>query len=429
MEDRGRSREPREGDSYGSYSSAGDDESYEPMSDQILGYKHSTEYESESDGSYSAMSEDEPRTPGTSEYETIEEDTEPPTPGSADVYESDDKTEDYEDSFGEFKVNEIGFNKNKKNNKGSADKIQSINSGEEEVKVSEKDDDLFWKRYGYSQQMGNLGDGELKNSFGDDNSSSGSRNSSSRSGNNDGGSSNFDDGDTFKDELYSKAFPSIARMCTEDSADKTDLSKRSGAGGGNFVEKMKGWFTKCGSLLDCSDVFQGKFKWYIIGGIIVICIGVILAIALPKNGKDNSATNDTWLVDSMTPTASPLIPSTSTPTLPPGQVMDAIMFFVLIPNGKEDSITEEELEIEFSAAFDILAPQVLLNTTELNNENKTNSRVIQENQTLVVTEKKVNDSARLRGRRRRDRRKLEAISVKVPVLVHVIEIGMLNMNK
>jgi hypothetical protein len=456
MEDKRRSRPSREANndnSFGSYSSASDDESSESMDDRKYGYNHSTEYESNSDGSsYSVMSEDEYKTPNTTEiYESDgfgrRQDSRDSVSGSSGSRSS--KEDDFENSFGDFKVDEFVYDKNKhRNNKDSADESPSINSGEEDVKMSEQDDDSFWKRSGYDKKTGGFEDDESEHSYGDDSSRSRSRFSSQRSGSDsfggsdsdsddEGRSRDFDDGDRFKDEA---AFPSINMMLTEDSADRTEVSsERSGAsgggggkGGGDFTETIKGWFAKCCSLLDCSEVFQGKFKWYIIGGIILIFIGIIIAIALPKNGKDgmdDSTTEKPWVVNSMPPTVSPVILSTQMPTLPPGQMMDAVTFFVLIPNGKLDSITEEELEMEFSAAFDILAPQVLFNSTELNNKNRTDSDDIQENQTVVETKEEGNGLVRLRGRRRRGRRKLEALSVKTPCLVDVIEIGMLNGNK
>jgi len=464
MEVRIRSRASREANdvnSFGSYSSASDDESYESISDQKFGYNRSTEYESNTDGSsYSVMSEDEPPTPNTTDiyesngfggrqgFHTVSPDDSRDSISGSSVSisssdEFDDQKEDeFENSFGDFEADEFVYDKNKnRNNKDSGDESRSINSGEEDVKMSEQDDDSFWKRSGHDKETGNFEDDESKNSYGDDSSRSSSHSSLPRSGsssgsgsfsNDEGSSRDFDDSDRFNDEA---AFPSITRMPTEESADRTELSsERSGASGGgggrgDVMEKIKGWFAKCGSLLDCSEVFRGKFKWYIIGGIIVIFIGIILAIALPKNGNDgndDSATKKPWVVSRMPPTATPVIPSTPTPTpmpsLPPGQMMDVIIFFVLIPNGKVDSITEEELEIEFSAAFDILAPQVLFNTTELKSENMTDSGDIKENQTIVEKEEEGNDSARLRGRRRRGRRKLEALSVKTPCLVDVIEI-------
>jgi hypothetical protein len=240
--------------------------------------------------------------------------------------------------------------------------------------------------------------------------------------------SDFDDGDTFKDELYSQAFPSIARMRTDDSADgrsdaKSRASSRVSKGGG-FAEKIKGMFecswlkTKLSSCFNCSEVFQGNFKWYILALIILIIIGGVVATVVPKKGN-GTPTATLTATPTAPPTATPIL-STS-PTVTPGQVKGSIDFFVLIPNGREDGITEEELEKEFLDALNILAPQVLLDSMDPNNDNTNDSSASAESQTVVVAEEKVNDSGGLRGRLRR--RKLVALSVKLPVLVDVVEIG------
>jgi len=467
MGDRGRSRVPREAgddtdnsfESYDSYSSASeDDTSYEAASEPSTPTPSATEsmeYESDGSGSYSIESDTEPPTPTPSatEYESDDDEYEDDDDGDADhtvpqeisgdsssSTSSQDETDAFEDDYGEFADDDDGFDYNNKykgkentEDKDRSDEGDSDTSDEESddnensgnnLQLGEQDDDLFWKRYGYSQQIGNIAEGSStqfeSNPF---NADSSSHDSPSNSSSDDG--TGFDDGDTFKDDLYSTAFPSIANQ-DRDSSSKLDTRNRLSGGGGTFVNKMKGrlkcdWIKskkmKGGSCCGFSaDFLQGNFKWYLLVIIILLGVGVALAVVLPKDGKDDT-TNDT-LVD-MPPTATPSV--SSSPTLPPGQVMEAVTFFSLIPNANEDDITEEELEIEFSAAFDVLALQVLLNATELNIDDESDSSDFQENQTAVVVEQELNYLiVRLRGRRRR--RKLDASSVKFPVLVDVVEI-------
>jgi len=240
--------------------------------------------------------------------------------------------------------------------------------------------------------------------------------------------------------------------------------------------------------MKCSCL-QGIDKWYIIGGgifLLALIIGAAVAIPLSLKGGGDDKTD---AVD--TPIAAPSI--SPSPTLPNGQVaVDPITFFAVILDGKVDNnnstntnITEESLEVDFSAAFDILAPQVLLNATDdeasnnndTNNNNTTTTTTSQDqnqdqNQTIVVAEENIllnatDDEAnnnnnttatatatatattsrdqnqdqnqpivaaeeklnvrRLRGRRRQERgltpRNLIATSVKTPVPVDVVEIG------
>jgi len=427
---------------------------YEPVSDpKLIANQESTDYGSEG--------YDEPSTPGNrSEYGRENVHVIPRDDyGVSQVEERDrlqnnyeDESEDYEDSFGEFGSEEIRESHVYRDNSIGMPELESARAkavierqrieeesdissdeseSEESVSISDtegdsddddeeeiipeaQDDDLFWKRYGYSQNVGM----EQSQPFG---GASASESSSSHESSNSGSNelSDFDDGDTFKDELYSQAFPSIARMRTDDSADgKSDAKSRASSRvskGGGFAEKIKGMFecswlkTKLSSCFDCSEVFQGNFKWYILAFIILIIIGGVVATVVPKRGKGKPTA---------APTAAPIL-STS-PTVTPGQLKGSIDFFVLIPNGRDDGITEEELEIVFIDALNILAPQVLLDAMEPNNDNTNDSSASAENQTVVVAEEKVDDTVGLRGRLRR--RELVALSIKLPVLVDVDEI-------
>jgi len=340
---RGRSREPRDSydddddNSFESYESASDEteSSYETESDRHIGYKESTEYESDH-GSYSSGSE--PQSPShTDDYsdddESMEEDAnivsmdsqvDSGISTSGDSFGADDAStesdsennDDDEDSFGEFNADDVQFGTKKNNPFGNDDDDQSDFSNsesgsedEEPVKLGEQDDDVFWKRYGYSQQVGKFGtDNESKEdlSFGrndndDDESSDGRTNSRTRSG------SEFDDGDTFKDELYQQAFPSIARMRTEDSREEIDDPERSFNNKKDYIGKAKDWIQskwplskdnnsnnnnnnnsrspKRNSWFDFSDVMQGNFKWYIVGGVVLIILIIILGSTIPKKDK------------------------------------------------------------------------------------------------------------------------------------------------
>lgn len=431
MGERGRSREPRESDaddddsstSYASYDSADDDDSYEDISkmklEPVVESNESTDYESDA---YSSASDSiiEPPTPDASEYESFTDDF--PTPGSNDMGnrknapsvssrsepesdEFEDETDHFEgDSQGEFAEDAASFGKNN----DPSDNEDSRESGDdtlgEEVKSGKKDDNLFWKRYGYSERMDSLQ--ASGSEFGDE-STPFEESDSNGSGDESDDKSDFDDGDTFDDEMYTSAFPSIAGQMYEDS-ERKETKKKSGGGGGAFVEKIKGTLKSC---FDCSGLLEGNFKWYLLGAIILLCIAVVLAVVLGKEDKVDTTKS---------PTAAPLI--SSPPTLPQGQVMEKIGFFALIPNGKEDEITKEDLELEFSAAFDILAPQLLLTDIEPNGDIENDSSTLPEKKTAIVSEEKENDPVRLRGRRRRRHRKLEALSVKLPIPVTIVEI-------
>uniref|UniRef100_A0A7R9ZUD1 ShKT domain-containing protein n=1 Tax=Pseudo-nitzschia arenysensis TaxID=697910 RepID=A0A7R9ZUD1_9STRA len=462
---RGRSREPRDSyddddNSFESYESASSESSYETDSNRHLAYKESTEYESDH-GSFS--SDSEPPTPShTEDYSdddsmdadeklTMDSEVDSGISTSADEfanedrsrYDDDDDSENDEDSFGEFNAEDSRFGRNNgvldEDNSQSdlsdsdSDRSESESEEEEErVKLGEQDDDLFWKRYGYSQQVGKFGDNESKeehtNPFGqhdldeeDGESSNGRSNSRTRSG------SEFDDGDTFKDELYSQAFPSIARMRTEDSREEIDDPEKSFRKDGNILGKAKDWFqsmlpsksdnnnsnnnnnnntrsgapSKFKSWFDVSDVLEGNFKWYILGAIVLIILVAILGGTLGKKG-DKGKTKNIIVADTqptqqtieLFPTAAP---TTFAPTLPPGQLLESITFYVMIPNGKEDGMTEEDLETELLTALDVLAPQVLLNTTN---------------------ESEANETVGLRGRMRQ--RKLEALSVNSTTLIDTV---------
>ena len=462
---RGRSREPRDSyddddNSFESWESSRDDESYEPESDRHLEYKESTEYESDN-GSY--ISDSEPPTPSqsaTDEYESddsesLEEDAnivsmdslhseDSGISTSADEFanEEDDESDDFEDdtendedSFGEFKVDDDRFrNKTFDSNEGEEDESNLSDSDSdndddsgsegERVNLGQTDDDLFWKRYGYSQNNGNFGDNESKGTSEDE----------------------FDGSDSFKDEPHSQAIPSIARMRTEDSREEIADPERLVKSGDGLFDKAKGWFhskwpksdnsaqrsesPKSNSWFEFSDVLQGNFKWYILGAFFVIVLIAILGGTLSKKNKDKNIDKNVAIgpqpirsID-MAPSATPTI--SSSPTLPPGQVIESITFFVLIPNGKDNGITEEEIEIEFLAAFDVLAPQVLFNTTQINNSRNTTSGT-EENQTVVASEEKVNNTVGLRGRRRR--RRLKALSIKSPLSIEIAIIGMFERNQ
>lgn len=453
---RGRSREPRDSydddddNSFESYESASSDSTYETDSNRHLGYKESTEYESDHGSFNTEHYSDDGSMGEDANIVSMDSEVDSGISTSADEFANDDRShyenEDYsenddEDSFGEFNAEDSRFGRNngildEDNNSQSdlsdsdSDRSESESEDEEErVKMGEQDDDLFWKRYGYSQQIGKFGENEstddLTNPFGknnldeeDEENSNGGSNSRAKSG------SEFDDGDTFKDELYSQAFPSIARMRTEDSREEIDDPERSFKKDGNILGKAKGWFqsmlpsksdtssssndntrsgvpSKFKSWFDLSDVLEGNFKWYILGALVLIILVAILGGTLGKKGKTKNTTivdtQPTQQIPELVPTAAP---TTFAPTLPPGQLLESITFYVMIPNGKEDGMTEEELEKELSTTLDVLAPQVLLNSTNETEEN---------------------ESVGLRGRRRQ--RKLDAISVKSTTLIETVIIG------
>ena len=139
--------------------------------------------------------------------------------------------------------------------------------------------------------------------------------------------------------------------------------------------------SKCYKWCGCSDIMEGKTKWYILGLIILTVIGIILARVLRK---------DDVVTISVIPTSAPTVSESSTPSL--GQVTETISIFALIPNGKEIGISEEELEVEFSAVFGNLTSQI-------------------------------STSDGLRGRHRcQNRTKLDGESVRLPISVDVAEI-------
>ena len=444
---RGRSRERSFDNSDGSFeswesaSSSDDDDTYEPESNPNIAYKASTEYESDH-GTESYVSDSEPQTPMStdfSEYDSeslpestnivsmdsmrspsqdsddesdyaedtsipsegsFEEATSVPSEGSFEVDDDSENDEADELSFGEFDTEDDKFQNTKSfaddDDESDSDSDSDSDGGEEEeVKLGQTDDDLFWKRYGYSQNVGGTFGDESKTTApvdeGDEETET-----SNRSGS--GNTSDFDDGDTFKDELYTQAFPSIARMRTEDSRETIEDPERSfnnhNQDEGMF-DKAKNWLfsnvenlkskyndqraesPRRNSWFDFSDVLKGNFKWYILGVILIILIAII-AGTTSKKRKRNAIVKpiiQPTMPPTLFPTAFPTAAPTAAPTLPPGQVLERITFFLLVPNGTEIGITEMDMEFDMIAIFDVLAPQVLFNTTTNTTANKEADRI------------------------------------------------------
>ena len=215
-------------------------------------------------------------------------------------------------------------------------------------------------------------------------------------------------------------------MRTEDSREEIDDPERSFKNKKDYIGKAKDWVQskwplskdnnnnsrspKRNSWCDFSDVMQGNFKWYIVGGVVLIILIIILGSTIPKKDKKPknvivASKQPTQVIPSdIFPSAAPTI--SSAPTLPEGQLLESITFYVMIPNGKEDGMTEENLEKELLIAFGFLAPQILLNTTDTN-------------------QTETNDTVGLRGRRR----KLKALSVKSPIYIDTVTIGMFERNE
>ena len=490
ISERGRSRAPRDleensFESYDSFDSAsddididtdddgggGDDDSYEPADSSAIKLDSTTEMEYESDdgsAAYSAASETDNAPVSTSEYSEDDDEYEEDEDvalitvnnnNSASEFlssasESTDNDspvdeDDFEDEMSDEYVPDDSFVTNNQDSDeyGSEEEddnpSESDYGSEEEDQFDENDtgghavvsrrladkadDDLFWKRYGYSQRVGNFED-EASNEYTPSGSSSGG-DSDDDDDDDDGKGGDFDDGDTFKDELVAQAFPSLAVSDDEDS--KKDTKRKLTGGTAELMARARGWFD-CSSCLE-SEILKGKYKWYIIGGciffVLLVVVGISMKFVLPSN-KDNTEDDQqqqsTVPAVTTAPTTAPLA-ATLSPTLPEGQVGQPITFLAYVVDGKENNVTVESLEDELSGAFDVLAPQVLTNLTvaeadnnnSSNNNNNTSGRL--RGRGLLREPLQGHSRGGLRGRHLR--RELVATGVKLPVPVDVVERG------
>jgi hypothetical protein len=306
--------------------------------------------------------------------------------GSGSSHEKDDDNDNDNDDSGSGSDD---GSRSSLSGSGSDNNSGSNDDGDDD----DDDDDEFWNRYSGANDDDDDDD--------DDDDEDDKKGWKTIVGKKNGTESDDKTRDEFDDEFgfTDAAFPSVSAnvpTSTSSKQKKRRLSSISGA---------KGMRMNCPgvSSLSCP---KGKFNRRVLIGLALLILSAAVIIPLylfVGKDKETPVAPPSEQAEIIPPSESQTSsPSSVSSALPDGEVEASIVYFGFVENGVEEGVTIEILENDLTAAFNELAPQILDELSE-NNDN------------MSITESK-QESIGIR-------RILETVSVKVPVLVDVMELG------